>query len=121
MNHDRLQYKQNFRKYQGLITSPISLGSLSTGIASSAVTLPANAWIGVSSASTSTTGQLVCDVNGRIIGVKGGDANFVFKLGYLTQANLVKVKPLSGLGSGTIKLHVFDEWFRPFVIAQGTL
>lgn len=98
---------QNFAGFRSLITTP---GSLLSGIV-----MPANSRLGVSVSVATDPGDPVIDVNGNILHVPGGAADYIFRLDVIEENKVVKLA--AGAPEGTVTLYVFDEWMRPFAIA----
>ena len=121
-NRRRRRSAQDVRLFQALIASPLDLGTVGAGNPlPNALDLPANGNLGVSVDAITSTGDLVVNVGDRQIGISGGAADTVFRLGYGERAESVEVDLGGGAPSGDVSLYVLDEWFRPFVIATGTV
>lgn len=103
----RRNSRENFSTFRSLIEAP---GSLSAG-----VVMPANSRLGISSSLDVEPGALLVSINGVDIGVVGGPADMVFRIGYYEKGKTITA--LAG-APGTLTLYVLDNWDRPFPIAS---
>lgn len=118
----RRRSAQDVRLFASLIASPFDLGTAAAGNPlPNALTLPANGFLGISEDAAPSAGDLSVDIGARSVGIAGGLADQIFRLGYAERAESVSVDLGGSAPSGTVALYVFDEWFRPFVIATGTV
>lgn len=118
----RHRYRRDFLEFKPLIDTPEDLGTASAGDPlPTTLTLPANARIGISASEAVEAGDLVVNVNGDAIGIRGGPADEVFPLAWREEDEVVEVEIGAGCPPCTVTLHVFDRWTRPFAIATGTV
>jgi len=121
-NRRRRRSAQDLRAYAALIASPFDLGTAAAGNdLPNTFQLPANGYLGIAIDASSSAGDLSVSIGGRNVGIAGGGADQIFRLGYAERAEEIEVSIGSGAPSGAVTLYVFDEWFRPFAIATGTV
>lgn len=117
-NQERRREAARKGRFASIISTPEDLGTVAAGNpASSSLTLPAGAYIGISIDSGCTAGQLeVATSTGRTLATPALAADEIHRLGFLERD--VAITPESAV-AGTVSIYYFDEWRVPYEIATG--
>ena len=108
-------FAQDQTAYADLRAAPSALTGGAAPATSSALSLPANARLGISFSAPVGAGQLSVDTEtGRTLGTPALVADEIYRLDWLERT--VDVTITSAI-AGTATLYVFDQWMRSYPIA----
>lgn len=119
-NRQRRRAAQDLSAYKALVASPADLGSAAAEAALDGFTLLANAEVAVSIDAATDPGDITVAVDDRSLGIAGGGAGQLFRLGWLERGKELTINRGVSGPAGTVELHVLDEWGRKRTVASGT-
>lgn len=103
--------------YKTLIATPESLTGGVAPATSSALTLPAGGFLGISYSVGVAAGELLANTaGGRILGTPALDADIIHRIGWFEKDVDIDLE-INAAIAGTATLHHLDEWRLPDAIA----
>lgn len=127
LNHKRMFHRRKHNRiardlnlFAALIDSPFDLGTAAADAPLlETFNLPGTGRLGISVDQVTEPGDITISIGGREYGIGGGVANKVFRLDVGIRGRGIIVTRGAAAVAGNVKLHVLNEWQRPFVIATG--
>lgn len=107
-------------RFAALIAAPQALAAGIAPTTSAALTLPSEAFLGVSYSVPVTSGQLQLNTStGRVLGTPDLAANEIHRIGFIERGVTVDVQ-LTAAVAGTATIHYLNGRRQPFAIATAT-